>query len=203
MKLHCSLTWSFLAVDVVMWTRAQPKQFWGRKCGSRYGYRTSMCLYRMYRCSCHLRRSCPGCGPVAIPGIPACILCTIGHCNSKNHKFKEQILSIVRKYGYQISRPKVKYYTKLYPKLVTGVVIDSSGSPIINNAMREKIINEHRHLRVFPDDKSSRQRLCGLLTAASHVDPHAFPTIYKFAFSSGENPRASTSFITSLCFCAG
>ena len=104
-----------------------------------------------------------------------------------SHKFKEQILSIVRKYGYQISRPKVKYYTKLYPKLVTGVVIDSSGSPIIKNAMREKIINEHRHLREFPDDKSSRQRLCGLLTAARQVDPHAFPTIYKFAFSSPDH----------------
>jgi len=104
-----------------------------------------------------------------------------------SHRFKEQILSIVRKYGYQISRPKVKYYTKLYPKLVTGVVIDSSGSPIIKNAMREKIINEHRHLREFPDDKSSRQRLCGLLTAARQVDPHAFPTIYKFAFSSPDH----------------
>ena len=100
-----------------------------------------------------------------------------------SHKFKEQVLSIVRKYGYQISRPKVKCYTKLYPKLVTGVVIDSSGSPIIKNVMREKIINEHKHLREFPDDKSSRQRLCGLLTAARQVEPYAFPTIYKFAFS--------------------
>ena len=102
--------------------------------------------------------------------------------NRISRYFKNKIIAIVRKYGYQISKAKVKKYTKLYPKLVTGVVIDSDGKPVIKNSMREKIINEHAHLREHPDDTESRQRLRGLLTAARQVNKHAFPTIYKFVY---------------------
>ncbi len=96
--------------------------------------------------------------------------------------FRDKIISIVRKYNYQISKAKVKKYTKLYPKLVTGVIIDSTGKPVIKNSMREKIINEHNRLLENPDDNDSRQRLKGLLTAARQVDKHAFPSIYRFAY---------------------
>lgn len=102
--------------------------------------------------------------------------------NRISRKFKDRILAVVRKYGYQISKSKVKKYTKLYPKLVTGVIIDSCGKPVIKNSMREKIIKEHSHLRSHPDDTEARQRLRGLLTAARQVNKHAFPTIYKFAY---------------------
>ena len=97
--------------------------------------------------------------------------------------FRDKIISIVRKYNYQISKTKVKKYTKLYPKLVTGVIIDSGGKPVIKNSMREKIIKEHDYLREHPDDNNSRQRLKGLLTAARQVNKRAFPTIYKFAYN--------------------
>ncbi len=96
--------------------------------------------------------------------------------------FRDKIISIVRKYNYQISKTKVKKYTKLYPKLVTGVIIDSTGKPVIKNSMREKIIKEHDYLREYPDDLDSRQRLKGLLTAARQVNKRAFPSIYKFAY---------------------
>lgn len=99
-----------------------------------------------------------------------------------SHQFAEKIISIVRKYGYQISKTKVKKHTKLYPKLVTGVVIDSSGHPAIKNSMRLKIIKEYKNVQSHPDDYESKQRLRGLLTAARQVNPHAFPSIYKFAF---------------------
>lgn len=105
--------------------------------------------------------------------------------STENHiskEFRNRIFAIVRKYGYKISKTKVKKYTKLYPKLVTGVVINSEGKPVIKNSMREKIIKEHNYLRVHPHDKESRQRLRGLLTAARQVNKHAFPTIYKFAY---------------------
>ena len=105
--------------------------------------------------------------------------------SSENHiskNFRDRVIAIVRKYGYQISRSKVKKYTKLYPKLVTGVIIDSNGKPVIKNSMREKIIKEYKYLREHPDDPVSRQRLRGLLTAARQVNKHAFPTIYRFAF---------------------
>lgn len=102
--------------------------------------------------------------------------------NRISKDFRDRIIAIVRKYGYQISKAKVKKYTKLYPKLVTGVVIDSDGKPVIKNSMREKIIKEHAYLREHPNNAESRQRLRGLLTAARQVDKHAFPTIYKFAY---------------------
>ena len=100
-----------------------------------------------------------------------------------SHHFKEKIMTVIRKYGYQISKPKVKSYTKLYPKLVTGVVIDSNGKPVIKNALRKKIIEEHIYLRNHPDDAECRQRLRGLLTAARQVTPHAFPTIYSSTYN--------------------
>lgn len=99
-----------------------------------------------------------------------------------SHNFREKIVSIVRKYNYQISHSKVKNYTKLYPKLVTGVVIDSDGKATVKNALSQKIIAEYTHLKSYPDDTASRQRLRGLLTAARQVNPNAFPTIYKYAF---------------------
>ncbi len=103
--------------------------------------------------------------------------------NYISYCFMKKIFVIVRKYGYKISKNKVKRYTKLYPKLVTGVVIDSSGRPTIKNSMRMKIISEYKNLKVHPEDDTSKNRLRGLLTAARQVDPDAFPNIYKFAFS--------------------
>ena len=99
-----------------------------------------------------------------------------------SHDFTEQIYTIIKKYRYQVSRSKVKKYTKLYPKLVTGVVIDADGKAVIKNAMRLKIINEYNRLLQNPNDPICRQRLRGLLTAARQVNKHAFPTIYKYAF---------------------
>lgn len=99
-----------------------------------------------------------------------------------SHDFIKQIYAIIRKYRYLVSRSKVKMYTKLYPKLVTGVVIDADGKAIIKNAMQLKIINEYHHLLQNPNDFKCRQRLRGLLTAARQVNKHAFPTIYKCAF---------------------
>lgn len=102
--------------------------------------------------------------------------------NRISRNFKDKIISIVRKHGYQISKSKVKKHTKLYPKLVTGVVIDSDGKPVIKNIMRAKIIKEHDFLRDHPEDAESRQRLKGLLTAARQVNKHTFPTIYCFVW---------------------
>nr|WP_303181159.1 reverse transcriptase family protein [Lachnoclostridium phocaeense] len=99
-----------------------------------------------------------------------------------SHRFTEKVISIVRKYGYQISKTKVKKYTKLYPKLVTGVVIDSSGQPTLKNSMRLRIIKEYKNLQSHPEDYKGKQRLRGLLIAARQVNPHVFPNIYKFAF---------------------
>lgn len=99
-----------------------------------------------------------------------------------SQQFTSRIIKVVKKYGYKISKSKVKKYTKLYPKLVTGVIIDSTGQPTVKNSMRLKIINEYKCLLRNPEDNESRQRLKGLLTAARQVKPYDFPTIYNFAF---------------------
>lgn len=99
-----------------------------------------------------------------------------------SHMFKRKIVAIVGKYGYQIS--KAKGYTKLYPKLVTGVIINAEGKAVIKNSLREKIIREHRKLKDNPEDTKCRQRLIGLLTAARQVTPQAFSSIYSFVYES-------------------
>lgn len=96
--------------------------------------------------------------------------------------FKERIIGIIKKYGYHVSKNKVKRYSKTYPKLVTGVVIDASGKSVIKNSIRLNIIKEFKYLRNHPDDFDSRRRLKGLLSAARQVDKSAFPSIYKYAF---------------------
>lgn len=104
-----------------------------------------------------------------------------------SRKFKQKIYSIIKKYGYQVSKKKEKSYSKLYPKLVTGVIIDAEGNLTIKNSLRKKIISEHEHLRKHPDDNFSRQRLRGLVTAARQVDRTSYPTIHKFAFEKYNN----------------
>lgn len=111
---------------------------------------------------------------------------------SSEHKisseFRQSVLSLIKKYNYQVSRKKVKGYSKTYPKLVTGVIINSEGRATIKNALRKKIMVEYEHLRNNPDDIKSRQRLRGLVTAARQVDKSGYPNIRKFAF---DNPAKS------------
>ena len=104
--------------------------------------------------------------------------------NRISKDFRDKIIAIIRKYNYQISREKVKRYTKLYPKLITGVIIDAMGKPVLKNSMRQKIIIAYKDLKNDPDNTDIRLRLKGLLIAARQVNKHAFPTIYKFAFQS-------------------
>lgn len=103
-----------------------------------------------------------------------------------SHNFREKIKQIIRKYNYRISKGKVKNYTKLYPKLVTGAIIDADGQLTVKNSLRYKIILEHRNLRNNPDNIKSRQRLRGLVTAARQVNKQAYPNIRRFAFETQE-----------------
>ena len=103
-----------------------------------------------------------------------------------NHYFFEYndktILYLMKKYHYKVSREKVKGYSKTYPKLVTGIIINDEGKATVKNALRKKIMIEYKHLRDNPDDIKCCQRLRGLVTAARQVDKSAYPNIRKFAF---------------------
>lgn len=98
-----------------------------------------------------------------------------------SYRFRSTIFAIIRKHGYQISCNKVKLYTKTYPKLVTGVVIDSDGQPTVKNSLRLKIINKYEYLRSHPEDEYGMKQLRGLLSAARQIHPNAFSGIYAFA----------------------
>ena len=108
---------------------------------------------------------------------------------SSEHKisshFRNSVKSIIKKYRYKLSHNKVKGYSKGYPKLVTGVVIDCNENMIVKNSLQHKIILEFEHLRKNPMDQESRQRLRGLVTSAQQIDKSIFPNIKRFAF---ENP---------------
>ena len=108
---------------------------------------------------------------------------------SSEHKisshFRNAVKSIIKKYRYKLSHNKVKGYSKGYPKLVTGVVIDCNENMIVKNSLQHKIILEFEHLRKNPMDQESRQRLRGLVTSAQQIDKSIFPNIKRFAF---ENP---------------
>lgn len=105
---------------------------------------------------------------------------------SSNHKisseFRKSVLSLIKKYNYQVSKKKVKGYSRTYPKLVTGVIINSEGKVTVKNSLRKKIATEYAYLRNNPTDEKSRQRLRGLVTAAWQIDKSTYPNIRKFVF---------------------
>ncbi len=103
-----------------------------------------------------------------------------------SHKFQEQILSIVKKYHYKVSKSKVKNYSKCYPKLITGVIVSAKGKATIKNSLRAKIKRDYDYLKNNPDDLNTRNRLKGLLSAARYVQKDIFPSIYSFAFAKKE-----------------
>ena len=100
--------------------------------------------------------------------------------------FKKQIHEIIRKYNYQISKQKTKSYTKLYPKLITGVIIDSSGKLRLKNSLQYKILTTFKNLKNNPEDNTCRKQLKGLLCAAQQIDKQAFPAIHSFLNSPKE-----------------
>lgn len=100
--------------------------------------------------------------------------------------FKEQICRILLKNGYSISSEKTKYYTKQYPKLITGIVVNTNGVLTIKNSLRHKIIIEFERLRANPADFVCRQRLRGLLAAARQINNNSYPSIWQYAYAEKE-----------------
>ena len=106
---------------------------------------------------------------------------TFSSKNRLSNAFRRSILGIVQKYNYQVSRKKVKGYSKTYPKLITGVIIDANGNATLKNALRKKLVDEYKYLQSHPNDVYHYKRLRGLLSAARQIDKNAYPHIYQFA----------------------
>ena len=104
-----------------------------------------------------------------------------GNCHISN-RFRQQVLNIVKKYNYNVSKEKIKFYTKEYPKTVTGVVISSNNKTKISNHIQHAIISDFRVLKSNPNDDNTKKRLRGYLSAARQVDKTAFQGIYNYVF---------------------
>lgn len=104
---------------------------------------------------------------------------TFSSIDKISYQFKTIVNKIVTKYHYKISKPKVKSYTKHYPKLITGVVLDRNGNPVPRNSMRLKVKLEIAELKLHPE--KSKKRLQGLLTAIRQVNPGQYKNLYKFS----------------------
>lgn len=105
---------------------------------------------------------------------------TFTSSNKISYKTKEIIKSIIQKHMYKVSNIKVKYYTKKYPKLVTGTIISSDGELKIKNALSLKIKNEWTYFKNNPQDLKSKKRLLGLISAAHQVEPQKYEYILNY-----------------------
>lgn len=107
---------------------------------------------------------------------------------SSNHKisykFKDIVYNVISKYMFKLSQSKIKYYTKSYPKLITGPVINHN-KLALRNSLRHKISLEFENYKHSPINKKSYNRLRGLIIAANQIDPNCYTNIKKYL---RENP---------------
>lgn len=96
-----------------------------------------------------------------------------------SHRQKEIIYKTISKNLYRLSRNKVKYYTKKYPKLVTGAVISSGGNLLIRNSLSQNVYKEWNNFMRNQHDTQSKARLQGLIIAARQIEPTKFQNIYR------------------------
>ena len=107
---------------------------------------------------------------------------TFSSSNNISFAIREKIKNIIKQFGYKIAPKKIKYYTRNYPKRITGVIINSQGKVDIPNSLRYKIIRTFRELEIN-NNIDTRNKLRGLLVAARQINPNAYPAIYKYLYS--------------------
>lgn len=92
-----------------------------------------------------------------------------------NHYLRSKIVSTVNKYGFNISKNKVRYYTKNDTKEVTGVIIKKNGTLDVPNKLRWKI--KRRFDNVTED--YNLKKLQGCIIAARQI-MNAYPSLWKY-----------------------
>lgn len=105
---------------------------------------------------------------------------TIFSCNHPiTSNIRNQILHIVKKYGYSVSFKKVKYYSKCDIKKVTGVIIKPDGTLDVPNKLRYKIVRRLEEQKTNPSTNNIN-RLAGCVVAARQIDTTAYPSIVEY-----------------------
>lgn len=90
--------------------------------------------------------------------------------------FRNQVISIVTKQGYNISRNKVKYYAPTDVKKVTGVIIRSDGTLDIPNKLRLKIKQRFDNM----ENDGEINKLHGCVVAAKQIKKSSYPSIAEY-----------------------
>lgn len=93
---------------------------------------------------------------------------------SANHEIRpatiDFINSTIRKYGYNLSNEKCRYYKPYMSKKITGVVINKQGMVTTPNSL---IYKTHKKIRTFKNDKSNEINIAslkGCIVAANSID---------------------------------
>lgn len=97
------------------------------------------------------------------------------------------IKSTIKKYGYNLSDKKCRYYKPYMSKKITGVVLNKHGSVTTPNSL---IYKTHARIRIYKNDKSNKINIAslkGCIVAANCIDGR-FPCLKKVVFS-GENKK--------------
>lgn len=102
-----------------------------------------------------------------------------------SYGFRKRVIGIIRKYKYKLS-DKSKYYTKRYPKVVTGAIIDKDNHLRIRNRIQLNVVAEFKKVKANPNDIESMNRLKGYLQAARQIDKKAFQGIYNYVYQTNK-----------------
>lgn len=93
---------------------------------------------------------------------------------SANHEISPVTIafinSTIRKYGYNLSNEKCRYYKPYMSKKITGVVINKQGMVTTPNSL---IYKTHNKIRTFKNDKSNEMNIAslkGCIVAANSID---------------------------------
>lgn len=104
--------------------------------------------------------------------------------------FRKQILAIVMKYGYNISKKKIKYYLPSEVKKVTGVIIKPNGTLDVPNKLRLKI---KKHFdAIAEEEENDINRLYGCIVAAKQINKSIYPSICEYVKDKKANLKQHT-----------
>lgn len=96
-----------------------------------------------------------------------------------SYKTKQIIYKIISKHLFRLSRHKVKYYTKNYPKLVTGAILLPDGTTKAPNSLSRKVIDEFNNFKANPSNEKTVRKLRGLIIAVQQSEKNRFNGLYR------------------------
>lgn len=101
-----------------------------------------------------------------------------------NH-IQKRIIKTITRYGYNISKSKVKYYKANDYKKVTGVIITPDNKLLVPNKLKRKVVWSFSKGTYMVSQESMQ----GLVFAARKIESNIFPNIYKQVILTNKNEK--------------